>query len=99
MHFRDAVKRTDSGRSEWSASTSIGVGATWVKLEHKKHSQQQEKIEINDISSAVYALGLLTKFHSDAPYIVIDEFDRISSIEEKEKFGTLLKQLGDKKVQ
>ncbi|UUE59004.1 AAA family ATPase [Pectobacterium aroidearum] len=95
--FRDAVKRTDSGRSEWSASTSIGVGATWVKLEHKKHSQQQEKIEINDISSAVYALGLLTKFHSDAPYIVIDEFDRISSIEEKEKFGTLLKQLGDKK--
>lgn len=94
--FRDAIERMDTRKSEWSASASIGVSATWIKVEHKSH-RQQEKVEINDVSSAVYALGLLTKIHSDAPYIVIDEFDRISSLEEKEKFGTLLKQLGDKK--
>ncbi|WFN55591.1 ATP-binding protein [Dickeya lacustris] len=95
--FRDAVEQIDASRSEWSASASIGISATWVKIENKTHKQQQEKVEINDVSSAVYALGLLTKIHSKAPYIVIDEFDRIISLEEKEKFGTLLKQLGDKK--
>lgn len=95
--FRDAIDRMDARKSEWSASASIGVSATWIKVEHKSY-RQQEKVEINDVSSAAYALGLLTKIHSDAPYIVIDEFDRISSLEEKEKFGTLLKQLGDKKI-
>ncbi|WP_061709697.1 MULTISPECIES: AAA family ATPase [Enterobacteriaceae] len=95
--FRDAVERMDARKkAEFTASVSIGVGATWVKLEHKFH-KQQETVEINDVSSAVYALGLLTKIHSDAPYIVIDEFDQISSLEEKEKFGSLLKQLGDRK--
>lgn len=95
--FREAVSRMTDNRSEWAASVSVGYGATWVKFEKKNQKDKNEQIEINDVSSAVYALGHLTKIHSDVPYIVIDEFDRISSQEEKEKFGALLKQLGDKK--
>ncbi|ADU73012.1 AAA family ATPase [Pantoea sp. At-9b] len=95
--FREAIERMDHSRSEWSASASLGVSSTWIKIENKAQKHPQEKVEITDVSSAVYALGLITKIHSKSPYIVIDEFDRMISLEEKEKFGTLLKQLGDKK--
>lgn len=54
--------------------------------------------EIHTISDAVELLKEVSKFHSDKPIIVVDEFDRIESEKERNLFADLLKQLGDKKV-
>lgn len=83
-------------KSEWSVSVSLGVGGTGVKFEKKGGTGPQD-IKISDTSSAVFALDYLRQIHSDKPFIIIDEFDRIKSAHEREKFGTLLKQLGDKR--
>ncbi|CAG9424671.1 TPA: AAA family ATPase [Providencia alcalifaciens] len=52
----------------------------------------------NTISSAVFALEELTKMHSKCPFIVIDEFDQIESLEERQNFGRLVKALGDQNI-
>lgn len=83
-------------KSEWTISMSLGVGGTGIKFEKKGTSNPQD-ITISDTSSAVFALEYLQKVHSDKPFIIVDEFDRIQDPKEREKFGTLLKQLGDKK--
>ncbi|WP_324028604.1 ATP-binding protein [Pantoea sp. JZ2] len=75
---------------------SLGVGGTGVKFE-KKGTSSSQNITISDTSSAVFALEYLQKIHSDKPFIIVDEFDRIQNAKEREKFGTLLKQLGDKR--
>lgn len=87
---------TGAYKSEWSVSVSLGVGGTGIKFDKKGTSSPQE-IKIVDTSSAVFALEYLQKIHSDKPFIIIDEFDRIENAKEREKFGTLLKQLGDKR--
>ncbi|RYM60012.1 Predicted ATPase (AAA+ superfamily) [Serratia quinivorans] len=83
-------------KDEWGVSISIGVAGTGIKFE-KKGSNESTDISVVDTSSAVYALEHLQKIHSDVPFLVLDEFDRIEDKKEREKFGTLLKQLGDKK--
>ncbi|CAM1017814.1 TPA: ATP-binding protein [Proteus mirabilis] len=93
----EALKRASSeleSKSDWTASVSIGIAGNGFKFE-RKSTKETKHIEIYDVSSAVFALQHLEKIHSKIPYIVIDEFDRIDSSEEREKFGTLLKQLGD----
>ncbi len=85
-----------ANKSEWTVSASLGVGGTGIKFE-KKDSSTTQDIKIVDTSSAVFALDYLRKIHSDKPFIIIDEFDRIKDPKEREKFGTLLKQLGDKR--
>ncbi|MES3574249.1 ATP-binding protein [Enterobacter cloacae] len=83
-------------KNEWTVGVSLGVGGTALKFEKKGTSTPQD-IKIIDTSSAVFALEYLQKIHSDKPFIIIDEFDRIKDPKEREKFGTLLKQLGDKR--
>ncbi|EMX8400601.1 AAA family ATPase [Yersinia enterocolitica] len=95
----DAIREASikgKNKSEWTVTGSISVGGTGVKFE-KKGSSDPVDINIVDTSSAVYALEYLQKIHSDMPFLVVDEFDRIEDVKEREKFGTLLKQLGDKK--
>ncbi|EGT0675210.1 ATP-binding protein [Citrobacter braakii] len=87
---------TGAYKSEWTVSVSIGVGGTGIKFDKKGTSNPQD-IKIVDTSSAVFALEYLQKIHSDKPFIIVDEFDRIKDPKEREKFGTLLKQLGDKR--
>lgn len=87
---------TGAYKSEWNVSVSLGVGGTGIKFDKKGTSSSQD-IKIVDTSSAVFALEYLQKIHSDRPFIIVDEFDRINDSQEREKFGTLLKQLGDKR--
>ncbi|WP_227818248.1 AAA family ATPase [Nitrogeniibacter aestuarii] len=53
---------------------------------------------IQTIGDAVELLRQAGKEHSAKPIIVIDEFDTISSLDERNKFSYLLKQLGDQAV-
>ncbi|WP_447908152.1 AAA family ATPase [Serratia fonticola] len=83
-------------KDEWGVSFSINVGIATIQFDRKGSSECTD-ITIDDTASAVHALEYLQKIHSDTPFLVLDEFDRIDNKIEREKFGTLLKQLGDKK--
>lgn len=84
-------ERTET--QNWSLGINIagygGVNAS------KGQKNNVIKLEVDSVSSAVHALQYLTKVHSKVPFIVIDEFDQIESDSERQKFGSLVKQLGD----
>lgn len=54
--------------------------------------------EIHSVTDAVEVLREVSQIHSEKPIIVLDEFDRIQSADERNQFADLLKQLGDKRV-
>ena len=54
--------------------------------------------EIVSLADAVEVLREAASLHSDKPIVVLDEFDRIRSPEERNAFADLIKQMGDKKV-
>lgn len=79
---------------EWSFGFNIAdVGG--VNASKKQKYARTLTLDIDSVSSAVHALQFLTKVHSGTPFIVIDEFDQIESDAERQKFGSLIKQLGD----
>jgi hypothetical protein len=53
---------------------------------------------IHSLLDAVEVLRELSAFYSKRTIVVIDEFDRMSSPEQRTQFADLLKHLGDKKV-
>lgn len=77
----------------WNIGFTIaGIGGVNAGKNTKVNARD---FQIDSVSSAVRALQFLTKVHSKTPYIVIDEFDQIVSETERQKFGALIKQLGD----
>ncbi|GAA4879965.1 ATP-binding protein [Ferrimonas pelagia] len=72
----------------------VSVGIAGLKYESQWQAEQQ-RLEVNDIGSALLMLNQLSTWHSTRPVVVIDEFDTIESSAEREMFGTLLKHLGD----
>lgn len=54
--------------------------------------------EIHSVSDATALLKEVASLHSTRPVVVLDEFDRINSVNERNMFADLLKQMGDKKV-
>jgi hypothetical protein len=54
--------------------------------------------EIRSVTDAVEVLREVSQVHSEKPVIVLDEFDRIQSADERSQFADLLKQLGDKRI-
>lgn len=63
-----------------------------------KVSLKDIKAEITDLVDVVEFLKLVAQHHSESPIVVIDEFDRIISEDERALFADLLKALGDKRV-
>ena len=60
---------------------------------------------LNDITAQlksghdpVEVLREALSYHSERPVVVVDEFDRIRELSEREKFGDFVKQLGDRGV-
>lgn len=54
--------------------------------------------QIHSVGDAVELLKQVAAQHSEKPIIVLDEFDTIKDLEERNKFASLLKQLGDQSV-
>ena len=54
--------------------------------------------EIKTLLDAVEVLREVAAIHSERPVVVLDEFDRIGSANERNLFADLVKQLGDKKI-
>lgn len=54
--------------------------------------------EIHTLTDAVEILREVSEVHSERPIVVLDEFDRMRSAEERSLFADLLKHLGDKRI-
>lgn len=92
------------------ANIAIGRSRLEVKKSNKKLSFKWKNIgfergvevstkniidELITISDAADLLRQISEIHSEKPIVVIDEFDTINDSEERNKFASLLKQLGD----
>ncbi|WP_394517252.1 AAA family ATPase [Pantoea sp. SGAir0175] len=83
--------------SETTWGASVNLMETGLSAQQKK-TEKPVVHEVNSVSSAVMALSGLSGKHSPVPHIVIDEFDQIASIEERQNFGRLIKALGDQNL-
>ncbi len=54
--------------------------------------------QIRTVGDAVELLKQIAEAHSEKPIVVLDEFDTIVDVNERNKFASLLKQLGDQSV-
>lgn len=90
------------GRSKLErAKRSESFGFEWRGL------KWGEGVEISalDIASQIQSIGDATELlkqvaarHSEKPIVVVDEFDSIKDVKERNKFASLLKQLGDQSI-
>ncbi|OTQ71031.1 AAA family ATPase [Gilliamella sp. N-G2] len=80
-------------------SFSISAGFSGLSFSISIDKEQEKKMmEINNTSSACDLLREIEKLYGGIDvFIVIDEFDQIQDLEERKKFGMLIKQLGDNK--
>lgn len=92
----DRVIKKASGRRNYDVTHTVNA-----KFYSIKWNKQEEDIVIPQVDSmytAVEAIEEVVKFHSDAPVVVIDEFDQIESEKERKLFAIYLKDLGDRGV-
>ncbi|CAM4228756.1 DNA-binding protein [Bordetella tumbae] len=54
--------------------------------------------QVKSIGDASELLKQASAAHSDKPTVVLDEFDMIKNVDERAKFASLLKQLGDQSI-
>jgi uncharacterized protein len=81
-----------------SVKASTNTGLEWRGLrfgESVEVTPLDISTRIGSISDAAELLAEVAKRHSSKPVVVIDEFDAISSADERNKFAHLLKHLGD----
>lgn len=82
-----------------SRSSSSGLNFRYLTLVNNCIETQCNLHEsVRTLSDAISLLKEVAELHSERPIVVIDEFDRILSTEERNKFADLLKHLGDKKI-
>ncbi|EEF80888.1 AAA family ATPase [Methylophaga thiooxydans] len=82
-----------------STSVSSKLNLRYLTLENNRVEVQSNLNDtVRTLSDAICLLKEVTEIHSERPIVVIDEFDRIHSAEERNRFADLLKQLGDKKI-
>tara|TARA_R110002050_G_scaffold71891_3_gene154713 strand:+ start:99969 stop:101330 length:1362 start_codon:yes stop_codon:yes gene_type:complete len=92
----DRVIKKASGQRNYDVTQALDV-----KFYSVKWNKREENVvipKVNSIYTAVEAIVEVVKFHSEAPIIIIDEFDQIESEKERKLFATYLKSLGDRGV-
>ncbi|MGY4816164.1 AAA family ATPase [Pseudomonas chlororaphis subsp. piscium] len=77
----------------------VSVKYKWLSYSLKSESSPVEfSTRIASLGDAVEVLKEVSQLHSDAPVVVVDEVDRITSDAEIDMLADLLKQMGDKQV-
>ncbi|WP_444906191.1 ATP-binding protein [Microbulbifer sp. SSSA008] len=85
--------------SKKTIKEKAGVKFKFLSLEHAQDITLKDLHgEIKSLLDAVEILREVSLIHSEYPVVVIDEFDRMESDEERSLFADLLKHLGDKRV-
>lgn len=86
----ETIKRTASTGFEWRG----------IKFSSGLEVSTRDVVsQIENVSDAADLLREVAARHSEKPVVVIDEFDAINSIDERNKFASLLKQLGDQQIE
>ncbi|WP_321882745.1 ATP-binding protein [Burkholderia cepacia] len=67
-------------------------------LQGREVSAKDVKDQLKTIGDAVDLLNEVARAHSERPVVIIDEFDTIPDIQERNRFAALLKALGDREV-
>lgn len=90
------------GRSRlYTAKHHENVGLEWRGLKWGSGieiSAIEIASQIQSVGDATELLKQVAAKHSAKPIVVVDEFDAIRNVEERNKFASLLKQLGDQSV-
>jgi len=72
-----------------------GVGVEYNHT-HKPESAEQADLDLNDAVTRL--IEAAAKRNNESTVVVIDEFDRITSDQERTQFADFIKQLGDRRV-
>lgn len=84
-----SIKEQSSISLEWR-------GLKWQQ--GREVSAKDVKDQLKTIGDAVDLLHEVGRTHSDRPIVVVDEFDTIPEMQERNRFAALLKALGDREV-
>ncbi len=94
----DALNRS---RVEHVSKQTRGLSFSWRGLSWSG-SQEVAPVDIVEhlrtIGDAVGLLAEIGKLHSREPVIILDEFDTIKDVNERNKFASLIKMIGDQEV-
>ena len=95
-----ATKALDRSKTE-KQTVRRSAGFTWHSLKlgmDFEVSPLEIVSQIQSIGDAAELLKQVAACHSESPIVVLDEFDTISDANERNKFASLLKHLGDQSV-
>jgi len=92
----DRVIKKASGKRNYNVTQALDV--KFYSIEWNKEKQEIAIPAVNSMYTAIEAIEEVCKYHSEAPVIVIDEFDQIDSENERRLFANFLKDLGDRGV-
>jgi len=87
------VVKKANGKRKYNAESSLNLKIYTVKW--KNEDREITIPSVDSIYSAVEAIEETANCHSKCPVVVIDEFDQISSHDERKLFAVFLKALGD----
>lgn len=96
-----AFEALNRSRVEQVSKKAQGLSFTWRGFSwsgNKEVSPVDFVEHLRTIGDAVGLLAEISKLHSRAPVIVLDEFDTISEVNERNKFAALIKMIGDQEV-
>jgi Cdc6-like AAA superfamily ATPase len=91
------LARIDPAISKENFQTKAGFN--WFASSEVQKSVERSKIpELKSVNEAMDAIKWATKRHPKPPVVVIDEFERIHSSEERSLFADFIKQVGDQSL-
>lgn len=96
-----AYQALDRSRVEEVSKRTQGVSFSWRGLSlggNREVSPVDFAAHLRTIGDAAGLLAEIGALHSQAPIIVLDEFDTIADVNERNKFASLIKILGDQEV-
>lgn len=96
-----AYQALNRSRVEYVSKQTRALSFSWrgLTLGGSKEVTPVDIVQhLRTIGDAVGLLAEIGKSHSHAPIIVLDEFDTISDINERNKFASLVKMIGDQEV-
>ena len=92
----DRVIKKVSGKRNYSITQTVDV--KFYKINWNERDQDVALPKVDSMYTAIETLEEVSKYHSDAPIVVIDEFDQIDSDKERRLFANFLKAIGDRGV-
>jgi hypothetical protein len=98
--LRDIYTRliSPAERSPSKHTSTLSAGFRGLKVGSSTEKSIGGIPEISDVNSAILALQTACQGRPSRPVIIVDEFDQIDALADKQLFAQLIKQLGDQEV-